>query len=89
MGRRRLAATTAQPTGAGCPFPSATNFDSAASSAAPLACVWVVVGCADSSAFSFAADADVHDATRCRYEWQMTRGCLAPSAAMRSRCGVS
>ena len=73
---RRLAAAAA-----GCPFASASNFDSAAAASYPTMCIWQVVGCADSAAFTFAADATVHNQLSCRYESDLTHGCLAPSAA--------
>ena len=44
-------------------------------------CIWQVVGCADSTAFTFAADATAHNQLSCRYESDLTLGCLAPSAA--------
>ena len=64
----------------GCTYASASNFDSAATQN-DGSCAWLVVGCADSDALTFARDAAVHDASACVYTSDIIVGCLAPTAA--------
>ena len=63
----------------GCTYPSASNFDSAATHN-DASCVWTVVGCADSDALTFVRDATVHDASACVFARDQALGCLAPTA---------